>query len=98
MIKAGESVLGSALLGTSSITSFQNLVCWLFGAFSIVMQVIGKKIPLEFFSFAQAIDLESDSKTSAIDRYMNKYDDMYKKVGNQIQNEEETAQQVQVPM
>jgi magnesium-transporting ATPase (P-type) len=78
MIKAGESDLGSALIGTSEITQSQHLVCWLFGIFSCVIHAIGKKIPIDLFKFAASIDLESESKTSFIDRQMNKYEDAYK--------------------
>lgn len=88
MIRAGSSALGSALLGTAPLNSIQNATCWSFGIFSLVVHVIGKKIPLKVFSFASSIDLENDSKNSVIDRYMNKYDDVYKKVGNQINEEE----------
>ena len=60
MINAGGSVLGSALLGTTQLAYKQTLVCWLLGAFSLVVHVIGKKLPLDTFTFAQAIELEND--------------------------------------
>jgi hypothetical protein len=52
MIKAGSSVLGSALLGTAPLTPVISIICWVIGAFSLVVHVIGKKIPLHLFSFA----------------------------------------------
>jgi Ca2+-transporting ATPase len=92
MLKAGTTELGSALLGTTQMTLVQHIICWCLGVFTLILQVIGKKIPLEYFEFALKIDLESDTKNSAIDRYMNKYDDMYKKANTLTQDQTETEQ------
>lgn len=86
MLKAGTTKLGSALLGTTELTLVQHIICWTFGVFSLIVHAIGKKMPLDLFKFAQKIDLESDTKSSTIDRYMNKYDDMYNKVGKLAEN------------
>lgn len=52
MIRAGSTTLGSALLGTGPLTPIMQLTCWLFGAFSLVVNVILKQIPLNNFKFA----------------------------------------------
>lgn len=62
MIKAGKTVLGSALLGTASLEPLQTMACWLFGAFSLVVGVISKKIPVEKFYFVDNVDFESGDK------------------------------------
>ena len=79
MIRAGSTTLGSALLGTAPMTAFMNLICWIFGIFSLVVNIGLKKIPVDKFKFAEKIDLESSNPNSFIDRYMNKADDMYNK-------------------
>lgn len=42
MINAGASDLGTALLGTAEITQSQQLVCWGFGAFSLIVNILLK--------------------------------------------------------
>jgi Ca2+-transporting ATPase len=42
MINAAYTTLGSALLGTAPLTSGQTAICWGFGAFSLVVNVILK--------------------------------------------------------
>ena len=92
MINASSSKLGSALLGTAPMTLVMTITCWIFGAFSLVINVAGKKIPLEHFKFAEKIDLESSAKGSQIDLFFEKTDDFFKKATN----EEEEDVQAQV--
>lgn len=49
MVNAAYTTLGSALLGTAPLTSGQTALCWGLGAFSLVVNVILKQIPLENF-------------------------------------------------
>jgi len=53
------------------------------------VHVIGKKIPLEAFNFALSINLETESSDSVIDKYMNTYGDMYRKVGQTMGEDDE---------
>jgi len=89
MIKAGSSTLGSALLGTAPLTTNMNIVCWVLGAFSLVINVLLKQIPLSKFRFAEKIDLESGNKNGFIDNMFSKADDMYKKANDNIANGED---------
>lgn len=62
MINAGSNNLGSALLGTTELTSTMMFCCWLFGAFTLVVNVIAKQIPCEKFAFIERLDLENTGK------------------------------------
>ena len=90
MINAAHSDLGSALLGTAPMTLVMHISCWVFGAFSLVVNVILKQIPLEKFTFAQKIDLESSAqKPSQIDRFFDRTDDFFKKASTAEDEAEE---------
>lgn len=60
MVHAGDSLIGSALLGTATLDFNMELTCWILGVFSLIVNVISKQIPVETFKFAnELIDLES---------------------------------------
>ena len=84
MINAANTTLGSALLGTAPLTGGQVAICWGFGAFSLVVNVILKQIPLVKFSFVRNIDLETENKDEFINKYMAKTQDSYNKSLNQV--------------
>jgi len=89
MIWAGDDKLGSALLGVTKLTTNQQIICWVIGAFSLVVNVIGKKIPLQFFRFAGKIDLETENKHEFINKVNNYASDKVKgKVGNLVGKDE----------
>lgn len=69
MINAASSTLGSALLGTAPMTGRQTAVCWGLGAFTLVVNVILKQIPVENFAFIRHIDLETENKDEFINRF-----------------------------
>lgn len=74
MINPSKGSLLSALAGTHELTLSHHIVCWCVGAFTLVVNIIGKKIPLQTFKkLSEKIDLESDKKTQAIDRFSNVY-------------------------
>ena len=58
MIQLGNSELGSILVGTAPLTFNQILVCWILGAFSLVVHVLLKFIPMEKLSFVEKLDIE----------------------------------------
>jgi len=84
MIKAGYSDLGSALLGTSPMTTVMVVVAWLFGALTLVVNIGLKKIPLDKFKFAAAIDLESGKDDTMYDRVANMADNVVKQAENRV--------------
>jgi len=88
MIKAGNTTLGSALLGTAPLSTSMTVTCWMLGAFTLVVNFLSKQIPLSKFKFAEKIDLENNNKNSFIDNMFTKADDMYKKAGDQIRDDE----------
>ena len=62
MVNAGNSELGSALLGTTGLTTNQQIICWGLGAFSLVVNLGIKKIPMNIFiHLSNVIDLEGDA-------------------------------------
>jgi Ca2+-transporting ATPase len=92
MVTAGNSVLGSALLGTAPLTTAMHITCWCLGAFSLVVNRVMLKMPLEKFRFTDRIDLETSNQNSVLDRVQenlkNKYDDAYKKYNESAPAEE----------
>ena len=61
MIYAGNSEFGSALFGTTGLTMDNQIICWVLGAFSLVVNLGVKKIPMNFFNHLNdVVDLESD--------------------------------------
>ena len=62
MIGAGETKIGSALLETTEMTPMMILSCWIFGASTLVVNVIIKQIPEEKFKFAETLDIEGIGK------------------------------------
>lgn len=69
MIEAGNSELGSALLGTGPISTVQVIICWVLGAFSLVVNIILKFIPMNgFYWVANKVDLEGEgtNETNAV--------------------------------
>uniref|UniRef100_A0A7S3IHV2 Cation-transporting P-type ATPase C-terminal domain-containing protein n=1 Tax=Strombidium inclinatum TaxID=197538 RepID=A0A7S3IHV2_9SPIT len=78
MINASNSTLGSALLGTAPMSVNLQITCWAIGAFSLVVNVILKQIPIENFSFTRHIDLESENSDEFINKYMAKAEAGYK--------------------
>ena len=63
--------------------------CWGFGVFSLAVNVILKKIPLENFAFVSAVDLESENKDEAINKYMAKTQETIKKGMTQVLEEDD---------
>lgn len=86
MVKAGYSDLGSALLGTAPMSTVMIVVCWIFGAFTLVVNIGLKKIPIAKFEFAAAIDLESGNDDTMYDRMANMADDVVKKAGDRVKD------------
>lgn len=61
MVKAGGNELGSALLGTAELSQGQIITCWVLGAFTLVVNIILKHVPMSFFYYvANKLDLEAD--------------------------------------
>lgn len=62
MVNAGSSELGSALLGTAELSEGQVITCWVLGAFSLIVNIILKYVPMPFFYYvANKLDLEADA-------------------------------------
>jgi len=90
MIKAGESTLGSALLGTAPMTPMMTTSCWLFGAFTLVVNVVIKQIPFEKFIFVERLDIEGTGKSVTwIERVNKRAEDMFVRVNDQVQTHTE---------
>lgn len=91
MITAGKTVLGSALLGTAEMTVGMHITAWCLGAFSLVVNRILLKIPVEKFRFSDKINLESAAPT-ALDRVkeglQNRVDDTFKRMNDNHPQEE----------
>lgn len=75
MLLSSKFQVGSALFGTAPLNETLVAVCWTFGAFSLIVNLIAKKIPLENFKFTQGFTLENerpnDKITNLVDRYQN---------------------------
>jgi len=78
MIWLGGGALGSALLGTASLTTGQQITCWVLGAFSLVVNVILKQIPMDKLKGIQWPDLESETKEDQLSKTIDQASSAYK--------------------
>jgi Ca2+-transporting ATPase len=86
MIKAGNSTLGSALLGTAPLTTPMHVACWCFGAFTLVVNFVSKLIPLSKFAFTEAVTLsEVDSFSKKTSNWAS---DSFRKVKENVDDDD----------
>ena len=75
MLLSSNFTVGSALFGTAPLDPTLTSVCWGLAAFSLIVNLIAKKIPLDNFKFTQNFTLENerpnDRITNLVDRYQN---------------------------
>jgi len=77
MISAGSTTLGSALLGTAELDVPMQVTCWCLGAFSLVVNVALKQIPLDVF-IRTCPDLETESKDDHVSAMLAKSGAVYR--------------------
>jgi len=70
MIRAGSWGLGSAIVGTTNLSQGMTITCWAFGAASLIVNLIIKQIPIDYFEFTNKINLETEKEDQAINKYM----------------------------
>ena len=51
MINFSSSKLGSALLGTAPLSVPLQIVCWVLGSLSLIVNLLLKHVPEEIFKF-----------------------------------------------
>ena len=66
------------MFGTAPINKTLLAVCWAFGAFSLIVNLIAKKIPIENFKFTQGFTLENERPNDAITNLVDKYQNAMK--------------------
>ena len=75
--------MGSALLGTAELTMGMQITCWVLGAFSLVVNVALKQIPLTHFdektSAIKWPDLEGEDKNDQVAAGLAKMGSMYRR-------------------
>ena len=86
MINAAKTEIGSAILGAGPLSDNMQITAWCFGAFSLVVNVALKQIPIDplFKKISKSIDLESENKEEWINKYSAKAEAQYKNKVNQI--------------
>ena len=60
MITAGNTDLGAALIGTASLTFKQQLLCWMLGFLSLIVSMLSRKLPEDWFDVSKALNLEGE--------------------------------------
>ena len=77
MVDAGGSELGSALIGTYSLTTNQTIVCWVLGLLTFAVNAALKYVPMNFFEWLYfKIDLEDDDNEFN-QSFRNKFDNVH---------------------
>ena len=77
MVDAGGSELGSALIGTYSLTTNQTIVCWVLGLLTFGVNAALKYVPMNFFEWLYfKIDLEDDDNEFN-QSFRNKFDNVH---------------------
>jgi len=82
MLMAGNTKLGGSIFGTAPLTFGQVSACWGFGAFSLIINIVAKKVPIEIFNkFTHNQQLESERPTDfvskTVDRTTRFFDNMF---------------------
>lgn len=88
MINASNSTLGSALLGTAPLATEQQMLCWVLGSLSLVVNIVSKQIPLQKFDFTRKINLETVDEKEPINKLVNMATDRYQRVNQRFENED----------
>lgn len=70
--------VGSALFGTAPLDGYQYGICWGFGFFTLIVNLIAKKIPLENFKFTQYFTLENERPNDQISKWVDQYQNAMK--------------------
>lgn len=78
MLLSSEFKVGSALFGTAPLSPQMHMICWGFGAFSLIVNIIAKKIPIENFNFTKNFSLESERPNDKISRLVDSYQNAMK--------------------
>lgn len=78
MLLSSNTKIGSALFGTAPLDSTQLAICWGFGSFSLFVNLIAKKIPIENFKFTLNFALENERPNDAITNLVDKYQNAMK--------------------
>ena len=68
LINAASSRLGSALIGTAPLTYNKQLICWILGSLSLVVNVISKYIPEDLIKFSDYFDIETENRNDKFNR------------------------------
>lgn len=82
MVRSGEYGLGKAFFGTAKLTDGMSMTCWTLGAFSLIVNLAIKQIPIDYFAFTGKINLETEQEDQFINKYMKMGQDQYKKTIN----------------
>jgi Ca2+-transporting ATPase len=80
MVTVGATGLGKAFLKTSSLTPGMTATCWSLGAFSLVMNLVIKQIPIEYFNFTAGINIETEDERQYINKAMKFSEERYTRV------------------
>ena len=90
MVRAGKTSLFSKIIGTAPITHAMHATCWVLGASVLLVNIIIKKIPLDFFVFiGENVDLESCKHDDHINQLFCKAEDHFHQVKEKIQPQDE---------
>lgn len=89
MLLAGGTNLGGSIFGTAPLNLNQVLVCWAFGAGSLIVNIIAKKIPIDHFKFTNNFTLENEHPNDFVSSLVDKTQTAFDKGMTQIKEENE---------
>lgn len=59
----------NTIFGTVQLSKIEQLVCWLIGSLSLIVNLIAKKITVDKFGFIQCINLERADPNEFINKF-----------------------------
>lgn len=59
----------NTIFGTVPLSKIEQLVCWLIGSLSLIVNLIAKKITVDKFGFIQCINLERADPNEFINKF-----------------------------
>jgi hypothetical protein len=92
MIRAGSWGLGSAIVGTTALTEGMTITCWVLGVSSLIVNLVIKQIPIDYFGFTNSINLESENDQQAITKVLKMGQDQFNQRITQVQEASQNQQ------
>jgi len=95
IIMSGSTSLGKALFGVEELTRTEQMICWVIGASSLVINLVVKKISVDKFAFIESINLERSNPSEFINVLMSWFESQQSRMKVAIEQEQQEIEEKQ---